>query len=154
MAKKQKVNHDKEHVIVVVAPRKQYEHNYNPVLAGVIQVIDQLEYKSDGAKQGFVFLHDGVSSGSLSLVLQVVNNLQALMPGRDRYLSLRKLDLDIEFHGKEAQNEWVQSTFDYEPDYFLILDDGDYFTSTLAKTLADVRKIDRTVVRLNTRKPK
>lgn len=148
MAKKQRVDHDKEHVIVVVAPRIQYEHSYNPVLAGVIKVLDQLEAKEK--KQGFVFLHDGVSSGSLSYVLQVVNNLNALMPD-NRYLSLRKLDLDIEFYGKESQNKWLEQTLEYDPDYFLILDDNDYFTSILAKEIADLRKIERLVIRFEKR---
>ena len=153
---KVKVDRDREHLVAVVAPRnktKDYSE-YLKVLTGVIHVIDEIEYKHGREKNQFVFMHDGVTSGALSSVIEAINKIKDLLTGRDRIASLRKRPLDIEFYGKRSQHQWVDDLVEYKPDYYLILDDGTYQVAQYAVDVANENDIDYMVVRVKTKEQK
>lgn len=145
-----KIDKEKEYVIAVVAPREKGKA-YNAILAGVIKTIDLVEYNAslvDVQKNTFVFVHNGVSSGALGHVIEVVNKIQPLLRARGRNVTRRKLDLDIEFYGRKAQDHWLEQVIGMQPDIMLILDDGVYSVAGYAKKLARENKIETHIVNI------
>ncbi|ASZ74994.1 hypothetical protein FDI69_gp192 [Rhodococcus phage Trina] len=113
-----------EHLIAVLGPR--YKGNYSLVLPGVIKSIDTVESDATETKSGFVLVHDGVTSGITGEVMEAVNKTQPGLRNRGRMLSMRKLALDIELHGKDSHFRWVDDVLTYKPDLFLLFDNGEW----------------------------
>lgn len=147
---KLKVNKDKDYVIAVVAPREK-GNSYPIVRAGVIRCIDHLESlgsianekDEDGnwimrtPKNKFIFIHDGVTSGALGHVIEVINKISGLLVHRGRQVQRHKVALDQLGHGPKAQHRWLDGVIkQYEPDLLLVLDDGHYPVARYAQQQA------------------
>lgn len=119
---KTKVDKETEYVIAVLAPREKTR--YLTIMSSVIKSISMVEEK-DGRRK-FVFLHDGVTSGSTGYVIETINKIQpsAQQFKEPREITYRKLPLDIEMYGKRSHNHWVDQALLLHPDLLLIIDNG------------------------------
>lgn len=120
-----KVDKSKEYVIAVLAPREKA--SYSTIMANVIKSIGVVEYRSDVKHDHFVFIHDGVTSGSTGYLIETLNKIKesALRFEEPRSISYRKLPLDIEMHGKRSHYHWVDEALKLKPDLLLVFDTGD-----------------------------
>ena len=136
---------EQAHRIVVVAPRER-GNDYAKIMPMVIKAIDTVENIAAGKQ--FVFLHNGVTSGSLSHVMEAVNKIQGPLQGRGRYASMRKIPLDIEMHGKEAEARWVKDALNLDPSLVFIIDNDDYAPARLARSIAKTKGIETIMVKI------
>lgn len=121
---KVKIDKDKEYIIAVVAPKDKT--NYHTIMSSVIKAIGTVEYQSNRSCNSFVFLHDGVTSGSTGYVIETVNkiSLSAQQYDPPRMVTYRKLPLDIELHGKRSHYIWIDEALALEPDLVLVINNG------------------------------
>lgn len=119
-----KINRETEHFIAVLGPR--YQGNYSLVLPGVIKAIDLVEAESDKQKEAFIVVHDGVTSGVTGEVMEAINKTKGSLRLYGRYITMRKLPLDIELHGKQSHYRWVDQIIEQKPDLFLLFDNGEW----------------------------
>lgn len=148
--KKLTVNRDHEHFIAVLGPR--YKGNYGLIMPGIIKAIDAVESKSDKHKPAFIFVHDGVTSGSTGEVMEAVNILQPMLRGRSRLISMRKLPLDIEMYGKRSHYKWVDNVIGLDPDLFVLLDNGSWDQVDYARRKCERDNIPFVVIKINQEK--
>ena len=132
-----KVDKSKEYVIAVLAPREKA--SYSTIMANVIKSIGVVEDRSDVKHEHFVFIHDGVTSGSTGYLIETLNKIKesALRFREPRIISYRKLPLDIEMHGKRSHFHWVDEALKLDPDLLLIFDTGDNPVVEYAKRAAN-----------------
>lgn len=136
-----------EYAIAVVAPRERGKA-YNAILPGVIRAIDLVEAPEPNKKSTFVFVHDGVTSGALGHVIEVVNKIQGSLATRGRTVKRRKMDLDVERHGWYSQHRWVDRVLQLELDLLLVLDDGEYAVAEYAKREAKKQGVATLVINI------
>lgn len=118
------VDKEKEHVIAVLAPRQKTK--YRTIMLQMIRSIGIVEMHSDDPKSHFVFIHDGVTSGSTGYVVETVNKIKTSAEQFDppRTITYRKLPLDIEMHGKRSHFHWIDEVIKLNPDLLLVFDNG------------------------------
>lgn len=143
---KVRINRESEYLIGILGPR--YKGNYGLVLPGVIKAIDLVEFNSDDKKSGFVLVHDGVTSGITGEVMEAVNKTQPSLRARGRNLSMRKLPLDIQLHGKQSHYRWVDQVIEMQPDLMLVFDNGEWHQVTYAIRKAQDAGIETMIVKI------
>jgi hypothetical protein len=119
-----KIDKETEYLIAILGPRTT--GHYSLIMPAVIRAVDHVE--TPERRAGFVFMHDGVTSGSTGEVMEAVNKIQGTLSSFGRFVTLRKLPLDIEMHGKNSHYRWVDAAIELKPDLFVVLNDD----STLA----------------------
>lgn len=119
-----KVDKKNEFLIGVLGPR--YKGNYGLVLPAVIKAIDRVAFESDSDKKNFVFIHDGVTSGSTGEVIEAINKIQSSLHGYGYNATYRKMPLDIELHGKQSHYRWMDDLLELTPDLLLLFDNGEF----------------------------
>lgn len=122
---KTKVDHEQEYVIAVLAPR--FKVDYNTVMKNIIHSLGAVENIADRNCNHFVFLHDGVTSGTTGYVIETVNKISpsARLFKDPRSISARKLPLDIEMYGKRSHWHWLDELIKLKPDLIVVFDPGD-----------------------------
>lgn len=120
-----KVDKSKEYVIAVLAPREKT--SYGVIMRNVIKSIGVVENLTDDQHEHYVFIHDGVTSGSTGYLIETLNKIKesAVHFEEPRFISYRKLPLDIEMHGKNSHFHWVDEALKLKPHLLLIFDTGD-----------------------------
>lgn len=146
-----KVDKNSEHLIGVMGPRHQ--GNYNLIMPAVIRAVDNVAYDAgEDIKHSFVFIHDGVSSGSTGEMLEAVNKTQTSLRQYGYNVTVRKKLLDLEFHGKNAHYRWIDGVMDLEPDILLLFDNGEFDPVRYAASQAEQRDIPFMLVKINPEK--
>lgn len=147
---KLKVDHSHEYVIAVLAPREKT--TYRTVMANVIKSIGTAENLSDAKHDHFVFIHDGVTSGTTGYVIETINKIEvsAKQYTEPKIISYRKLALNIEEYGRRSQYNWVDEALALKPDIFVVFDHGNFpvaqYAQREAKRLGiacDVHKVQK-----------
>ena len=115
-----KIDKETEYLIAILGPRTK--GHYSLIMPAVIRAIDHVENREK--RTGFVFMHDGVTSGSTGEVMEAVNKIQGSLSNYGRFATLRKLPLDIEMHGKNSHFKWISAALELKPDLFVVIDDG------------------------------
>lgn len=150
MKNSRKIDRETQAVIAVLGPR--YKGNYNIVMPAVIRAIDTAESLTDESKTKFVFLHDGVTSGSTGEVIGVVNTIQTSMLRRGREVAGLMVPLDIEKYGKQSHYRWIDQIIELEPDLFVLFDNGEWPQVDYAQRKAKAAGIELTIVRIGKEK--
>lgn len=119
-----KVDKNLEYVIAVLCPREKTD--YGTIMSNVIKAIGVVEYRSDIKHEHFVFIHDGVTSGSTGYLIETINKIQpsAIHFTQPRVISYRRLPLDIQMFGKRSYYHWVDEALALKPDMLLVFDNG------------------------------
>ncbi|QLF83424.1 hypothetical protein SEA_NICEHOUSE_211 [Rhodococcus phage NiceHouse] len=142
-----KVDKNNEYLIGVLGPR--YQGNYGLILPAVMKAIDRVKYEAERDLKNFVFIHDGVSSGSTGEVIAAVNIIRrSLSSGYDIHIGHRKKALDIEMHGKQSHYRWAEELIDLKPDLLLLIDNGEWHQVQYANKLAEQNSIPIAVVNI------
>lgn len=141
-----KVDRENEHLIAVLGPR--HKGNYARIMPAVIRAVDLIEHEAgDGAKEAFIFIHDGITSGSAGEMIEAVNKVQNGARARGRIMTHRKKLLELELHGgRKAHRHWVDEIVDLEPDLFLLFDSGEFPPVSYAKDQATEAGIQTLVI--------
>lgn len=119
------VDKTREYVIAVLAPRDRA--SYSTIMAHVIKSVGTVEYITPAKHNRFMFLHDGVTSGSTGYVIETINKIQpsAKQFHEPKEIMYKKVPLDIELHGRRSHYHWVEQVLELEPDLILAFDTGD-----------------------------
>ena len=141
-----KVNKKQEHLIGVVGPR--HAGNYGTIMPAIIRAIDIVHDEKTDDKESFIFIHDGVTTGSAGEVIEVINKIQPSVQQFGYYVTYRKLPLDIELHGKNSHWEWVERMIALEPDLVLVFDTGEPYMRH-AQRLAEKASIPGRMIKVN-----
>jgi len=131
---------DKEQYIAVLTPRHEIGISFNNLQLIMLKTLEFVnEYHPD--TEHFTYIYDGVKASSE--VVGAVNILQTAMTGYpNKFVSRRKLDLDLDMHGPRARSVWLSEVLQHKPALLLILDDGYDRLFTEAKTLAEQYEIE------------
>lgn len=118
------VDKKREYVIAVLAPRDKA--SYSTIMAHVIKSIGTVEYQSDRVCHRYMFLHDGVTSGSTGYVIETINKIQpsAKQFETPKEIVYKKVPLDIEMYGRRSHYRWLEQIIELEPDLILAFDSG------------------------------
>lgn len=165
---KLKVDKKNEYIIGVLGPR--YKGNYALILPAVIKSVDQVRFAAEKElnlnsdeeepieheklKQTFVFVHDGVSSGSTGEVIESINKTQQSLRGYGINVTVRKKPLDIELHGKQAHYRWIDELLELDLDLLVLFDNQEWHQVRYAQTLASEKEVPLYVVPINPEKEK
>ncbi len=113
------VDKNREYVIAVLAPRDK--GSYSTIMANVIKAVGTVEFITPEKHDRFVFVHDGVTSGSTGYVIETINKIQpsAKQFHEPREIMYKKLPLDIELYGRRSHYRWIEQVIDIKPDLIL-----------------------------------
>jgi len=145
-----KVDKNNEYVIGVLGPR--YKGNYGLILPAVIKAVDRVKFDADRKASTFVFVHDGVTSGSTGEVIESINKTSGSLRGYGINVTVRKKPLDIEMHGKQSHYRWIDEVIELKPDLLLLFDNDQWHQIQYAKRLAEDAGIPLAVVSINPEK--
>lgn len=142
-----KVNVSPEwNVLAVIAPRKKGSA-YMAIMGGVVRAIDVAKYNNP-EKTKFLFITTGIPKSALDHVKGALNIFYDLMRPRGQTLRTRTHDLDIEFYGKKSEENWVNEVLQYNPDVFLVIDDGETPVAKYAIKVAEDNNIEVVLVKV------
>lgn len=126
--------------IAVLAPR--VKTNYQTIMANVIKAIGTVEYHSDDTFDHYVFLHDGVTSGSTGYLIETLNKIQpsARQFEQPKHISYKKVPLDIEMYGKRSHYHWIDQVIVQSPDLIIAFDSGDEWSEVVKYAQRQAKK--------------
>lgn len=130
---------ENEFAIIGVFPREKLDYRsvYEPIMKGIVFLIDDIEYDNPGLD--YVFIHDGLTAGTLEYGIEAVNKLSPGLIMRNRHIRKNKIAIDPILHGKFAQERWLDSVIESTGDKgrVLIIDDNSKGIIAYAKAIAN-----------------
>ena len=150
MTTRLKVDSKNEYLIGVLGPR--YKGNYGLILPAVIKAIDRVKFEAEEDKENFLFIHDGVTSGSTGEVIEAINKTQPSLRSYGYNVSYRKLALDIELHGKQSHYRWIDDVLDFDLDLLLLFDNGEWHQIRYAEREAADAGVPTAIIQIPTNK--